>query len=262
MQSTAGCENCGMKYFEDSGFGMEFCLQCGVGRKATSMLGSEQFVYKDAVLNVQSYTRLKRFKKYLCRAARQQSSCTIPKDTWDYLWSKRPYRNAAHIQYTLKQARHLKRKCYDSLPFLTGALCPHVDVPSLGEIEKLKAIDLFKRIDIAIGKGPFISYLFCLEYILKKLGRADMCEHINRIQCPKRREKYKDRLDRIFNSTSSTVNPFETLKRKIASKSTLAPNCPALLKVALLTGDVPSGSNVSSTSSLGKVRLDENLVVE
>ena len=214
---TNGCDHCGKTYFEDSGFGMEFCLQCGIGRRATNTIGSEQFVYKDAVMNVQSYTRLKRFKKYLCRSTRQQSSTTIPKETWDYLWTKRPYRDASHIQWTLKQARHLKRKCYDSLPFLTGALCPHIKVPSLSEGEKINAIDLFKRIDLAIGRGPFISYLFCLEYILKKLGRSDMCEHINRIQCSKRREKYKDLLDRIFESGRSTMNPFEALQFKISS---------------------------------------------
>ena len=212
------CGECGKQFFEDSGFGMEFCLHCGVGRRATNMLGSEQFVFKDAAINVQSYTRLKRFKKYLCRAARQQSSTTIPKETWDYLWSKRPYRDAAHIQWTLKQARHLKRKCYDSLPFLTGALCPHVTVPSLSESEKAQAIDLFRKVDFAIGAGPFISYLFCLEYILKKLGRADVCGHINRIQCPKRRENYKARLDTIFKTSGSRpVNPFEALQFKVPS---------------------------------------------
>jgi hypothetical protein len=146
----------------------------------------------------QSYTRLKRFKKYLCRAMRQQSSCTVPRDTWDYLLSKRPYRDAKHIQWTLKQARHLKRKCYDSLPFLTAALCPDVKVPTMNQVEKKIALDLFRIIDYAVREGPFVSYLFCLEYILRKMGRADMCVHINQIQCPKRREKYRVRLDGIF----------------------------------------------------------------
>ena len=121
---------------------------------------------------------------------RQQSSCTVPRDTWDYLLSKRPYRDAQHIQWTLKQARHLKRKCYDSLPFLTAALCPNVQVPSMNQTEKKNAIDLFKVIDAAVREGPFVSYLFCLEYILRKMGRSDMCAHIS--------EKYQVRLDQIF----------------------------------------------------------------
>jgi hypothetical protein len=98
----------------------------------------------------------------------------------------------------LKQARHLKRKCYDSLPFLTAALCAHIIVPTLNEIEKGKAIRLFNQIDAAIMRGPFVSYLFCLEYILKKMGRDDMVPYINKIQCPKRREKYKQKLNGIF----------------------------------------------------------------
>ena len=116
----------------------------------------------------------------------------------------RPYRNTRHIQLTLKKARHLKRKCYDSLPFLTSALCPQVVVPTLGQQEKLRAIQHFKTIDLSIRTGPFVSYLFCLEYILKKMGREDLCNFINRIQCPKRRAAYQLRLDQIFQDEEGT----------------------------------------------------------
>ena len=90
-------------------------------------------------------------------------------------------------------------------PFLTAALCPHVQVPTITEAEKKQALDLFQTIDSAVQNGPFVSYLFCLEYILRKLGRSDMCSHINRIQCPKRREKYTLMLDGIFRSRGATV---------------------------------------------------------
>ena len=116
-----------------------------------------------------------------------------------------PYRNAKHIQLTLKQARNLKRKCYDSLPFLTSLLCPHIVVPSLDELEKARALQMFNQIDRAIQTGPFVSYLFCLEYILKKMGRADVCVNLNQIQCPKRRAAYTTRLNDIFNEDSADV---------------------------------------------------------
>ena len=73
------------------------------------------------------------------------------------------------------------------------------------EAERKRAIDMFCVIDRSVRDGPFISYLFCLEYILRKLGRSDMCSHINRIQCPKRREKYTLMLDGIFRSRGATV---------------------------------------------------------
>lgn len=191
------CE-CGANFFEEGGFGLNFCLRCGLGRRG-SIQTHDQYVYQDRMPGHQSYTRLKRFKKYLCRAMRQQSSCTIPKETWDYLLERQPYRDAKHVQWTLKQAgRAIRRKCYDSLPFLTAALCPHLTVPTLTETEKANAIELFKKIDGAVKEGPFVSYLFCLEYILKKLGREDVCNYVNHIQCPKRREKYQARLDGIF----------------------------------------------------------------
>ena len=188
---------CGSKFFDQGGFGLDFCLRCGLGLAGFHQ-NYQEYVYQDRIPGQQSYTRLKRFKKYLCRAMRQQSSCTIPKDTWAYLSERGPYRDAKHVQWTLKRARCLKRKCYDSLPFLTHALCPHINVPTLTEWEKTQALEHFKKVDRAFREGPFVSYLFCLEYILKKLGREDMVEYINRIQCTKRRVAYKERLDRIF----------------------------------------------------------------
>lgn len=197
---------CGGKYFDDQGgYGIAFCLNCGVGRR--SMLNAHviPFSFQERISGYQSYTRLKRFKKYLCRAMRQQSCCTVPKATWDYLLEHAPYKDTKHIQHTLKRARHLKRKCYDSLPFLTAALCPLVKVPSLTQQEKHKALQLFQMIDGAIREGPFVSYLFCLEYILKKMGRQDMCQYINRIQCNKRRASYTTRLNKIFAAGSRDI---------------------------------------------------------
>ena len=196
--------SCGSRFFDQGGFGLDFCLGCGIGRRAQLDMGCA-FATQERIPGHQSYTRLKRFKKYLCRAMRQQSSCTVPRETWDYLLSRRPYRDAKHIQWTLKQARHLKRKCYDSLPFLTAALCPDAHVPTLNLSEKQNAIDLFKTIDAAVREGPFVSYLFCLEYILERLGRHDVCEHINKIQCPKRRAAYRHKLDGILGAEAPLV---------------------------------------------------------
>ena len=177
---------------------MDFCLTCGLGMQTMIDNGQSTYTYQDRIPGHQSYTRLKRFKKYLCRAMRQQSSCTVPRETWDYLLAHRPYRTTKHIQLTLKRARHLKRKCYDSLPFLTSLLCPHIKVPHLQEEEKAKAIQMFNTIDAAIQVGPFVSYLFALEYILELIGRSDMLPFINKIQCRKRRHAYRCRLRKIY----------------------------------------------------------------
>ena len=209
---TEPCK-CESTFFEDEGFGIECCLKCGLAR-ASKTTGHFGFCEQDRLVGNQSYTRLKRFRKYLCRAMRQQSNCSVPRETWDYLLSKRPFRNARHIQMVLKQARHLKRKCYDSLPFLTSMLCPHVKLPHIGENEKQVAIQMFNIVDSAISEGPFVSYLYCLEYILKRMGRQDVCEHINKIQCPKRRAAYKVRLDKIFQQHNGI--PITNLLRTLA----------------------------------------------
>lgn len=213
------CTGCRTSGFEVGGFGLDFCLTCGLGRRTkleTVLMSFGGYPPQDSIAGHQSYTRMKRFKKYLCRAMRQQSSCTVPRETWDYLLAHRPYRGAKHIQVTLKQARHLKRKCYDSLPFLTSMLCPDVEVPSLSQQEKTRAIRLFQVVDDAIRQGPFISYLYCLEYILVHMKRSDVCVHINKIQCPKRRAAYKIRLDGIFNEAGPNVGTVKTLLRKLS----------------------------------------------
>ena len=199
------CGHCGTLDFEDGGYGVSFCLRCGVGKPGpiTSEM-AQPFFRADRVLPKQCYPRMKRFKKYLSRAMRAQSANTVPEQTWQYLLEHGPYRDAKHVQSTLKRARHLKRKCYDSLPYLTAALCPHIKVPVLNEGEKATALQMFSRIDRAIQSGPFVSYLYCLEYILLRLDRRDMCAHINRIQCPKRRATYKARLDEIFGKPEAT----------------------------------------------------------
>ena len=263
------CKTCGTSCFEIGGFGLDFCVRCGLGKPGA--IQCDSFVRQDRLSGHQTYTRLKRFKKYLFRAMRMQSGVTIPQETWDYLLERRPYRDAKHVQYTLKQARHLKRKCYDSLPFLTAALCPDLRVPTINEVEKGKAIHLFRKIDASIQSGPFVSYLFCLEYILKKLGRADVCEFINCIQCPKRREAYKIKLDTIFGSEQEPVMSLlrgkavdfaKSLELQVASNARLVPNATSRLEVALLTGDVPGSGDVANTRRLRQVGLDEDLVVQ
>ena len=210
MEKPAKCTNCGNSAFLEGGFGLDTCLQCGLSRSGSF---NTDVVYwnQNQVLPRAFYTRRKRFKKYLSRAMRRQSSSTVPQETWEYLIKRGPYRSARHVQQTLKAARHLKRKCYDSLPFLTATLCPHIKVPVIGEIERNRALDMFDRIDGAIKTGPFVSYLFCLEFILKRMGRSDVCEHINRIQCAKRRAAYQRRLDAIFDEPRDSV--FDLLVR-------------------------------------------------
>ncbi len=193
----SSCVGCNQTSFVEGGFGVAICLHCGLGKSGTIACFGTTHWGQDRVLPKQCYTRRKRFKKYLHRAMRMQSATTIPEETWKYLFAHGPYHDAKHVQRVLKQA-HLKRKCYDSLPYLTATLCSHVHVPRLTEMEKAAAMRLFERIDTAITSGPFVSYLYCLEYILERMGRSDVCKHINQIKCPKRRAAYKIRLNAIF----------------------------------------------------------------
>ena len=248
------------------------CVQTGYGSMVCPWCGREDFrtiydshnaycAYSVPLVPPATYTRMKRFRKYLQRAARQQSTSTVPPGTWDYLFAGKPYSCPGAILRRLKRApKHICKKCYDSLPYLTAALCPQITVPCINENEKEQALQMFTRIDCAIRSGPFVSYLYCLEYILKRLHRSDICEHINCIQCPKRRATYKFRLDKIFGADghetiedilrSSAVHPPESLELQVPGDPTLTPDSFTGLQEALLPGHVAGSGDVPNARRL------------
>ena len=182
-------------------YGTMVCKRCGT--EDFTYLLSAQSSYSAYCVPLHSqatYTRVKRFRKYLQRAAMQQSAATIPESTWDYLLAGEPYRGPGNIVRRLKKApKHIRKKCYDSLPLLVQHLCPHLVVPRLTEADKLNALTAFRTLDAAYNNGePFVSYLFALEYILELIGRSDVVPYINKICCRKRRAAYRLRLNHIF----------------------------------------------------------------
>ena len=199
------CPHCGPNHVRETGYGTLVCTRCGV-ENFTWILSarSSNSPYSVPLHSQATYTRLKRFRKYLQRASMQQSATTIPADTWDYLLAgcagSKTYRSPGNIVRRLKKApKHIRKKCYDSLPLLVKMLCPHIDVPRLTESDKLNALTAFRKLDSAYNQGePFVSYLFALEYILRLIGRADMLPFINKICCRKRRDAYRRRLNKIF----------------------------------------------------------------
>jgi len=193
------CDQCGKTRFDFFGSGLWSCINCG----KTSFMGFDfdpcAWSPNEKLQPRSNYTRQKRFKKYLNRACRIQSSNTVPDATWKYLLDKAPYRGPRDVVHTLKKSR-LKRKCYDSLPLLVSHLCPDHVVPILTETERKRAVKLFDEIDnklYAMPDHPFCSYLYVLEYILYALGRCDMVPYCSRIQCRKRREKYRALLNSV-----------------------------------------------------------------
>jgi hypothetical protein len=202
--------------FEETGFGLDICRQCGVARPG-SFFDPLAFLNHDKIVNPVLYTRQKRFKKYLSRTNRSQSANTIPEETWEYLFERKPFRDAREIHTCLKKAKHLKRKCYDSLPFLCSHLCT-VQVPVLESAQCAQAMRLFETIDYNLKGQSMISYLFCLEFILEKIDRVDMIPFVNRIKCPKRRSRYRKQLESMFGDKPTDIRLLlhpETLHRQI-----------------------------------------------
>ena len=195
------CGACKGSLVVQTEYGSLVCTRCGVENFAFIFDSRTAYMpYCVPLVAPASYTRQKRFRKYLQRAAMQQSGASVPQSTWEYLFKRAPFQAARSIICHLKQApKSIRKKCYDCLPLLIKTLCPHLHVPTLPESDKFLALSAFKQLDHAYTKGePFVSYLFALEYILEIIGRADMLPFINKIQCCKRRNRYRWRLDKIF----------------------------------------------------------------
>ena len=197
------CRACGAQVMPTT-YSTMVCPRCGVEDFSQIYLAQNAYCpYSVPLIAPATYTRVKRFRKYLQRAAKQQSTSSVPPSTWDYLYAGMPYTSPGAIVRRLKQApKSICKKCYDSLPMLVRYLCPDVDVPNLPESDKYQALSAFRQLDEAYTHGePFVSYLYALEYILEMIGRSDMLPFINKIQCRKRRASYRWRLDKIFTRT-------------------------------------------------------------
>ena len=89
------CPDCGPDHVRQTGYGTLVCTRCG--QENFTWILSAQSSYSPYCVPLHSqatYTRLKRFRKYLQRASMQQSASTIPADTWDYLLAGAPYSRA------------------------------------------------------------------------------------------------------------------------------------------------------------------------
>ena len=79
------------------------CTNCGHENFSNVFTTDQAYTpYSIPISGPASYTRVKRFKKYLQRAAMNQSASTIPRDTWDYLLAGQPYRGPGNIVRRLK----------------------------------------------------------------------------------------------------------------------------------------------------------------
>ena len=191
---------CGACRFTRTEYGSVVCCACGIEDMSQIFsVESAYFSYQVPLHSAVTYTRIKRFRKYLQRAAMEQSVCSIPETTWRYLL-QHTYRGPRDIIRYLKRApKHVRKKCYDSLPLLTKQLCPHCTIPVLTANDKYRALEAFRKLDRAYGSGePFVSYLYALEYILELIGCSSVLPFINKIQCRKRRAAYRFRLDGVF----------------------------------------------------------------
>ena len=201
-------EQCACDQMLETDYGSQVCTLCGVENFHSILCSSASTqAYCVPLCSTATYTRLKRFKKYLNRSTMSQSQNSIPPVTWDYLLAGSPYSSPQAIVRRLKKdPKSVRKKCYDSLPLLVHHLCPKYKVPRLNEIEKMLAVRAFLVLERAYQEGEqFVSYLYALEYILQLIGRTDMLPCINKISCKKRRSAYKLRLNRIFRNFSSTT---------------------------------------------------------
>ena len=188
------CSPCPTNKKINTGFGLEICTACGLTVVGGPLCAPENIMprgHPTSITQKLTYTRRKRFRKYLSRACMKQNTSSIPNSTWEYLIDRKPYSRPEQIIHTLKKSK-LKMKCYDSLPLLCANLTD-INVPKISQHEFHRAMQIFLKIDENYSANTeFVSYLYMLEYILLEIGRRDLLPFINKIRCPKRRRKYSD----------------------------------------------------------------------
>ena len=94
------CKCSGMPVITE--YGSYVCPTCGVENVSFIVVDSYT---PSTPLRQNTYTRMKRFRKYLQRAAMHQSAVSVPDQTWKYLLDRGPYRSPACIVRQLKKAR-------------------------------------------------------------------------------------------------------------------------------------------------------------
>ena len=198
MKPCIGCNRSQLDLLLATDYHTLVCTACGVENPGY-LTPADNSAWNCVLVPTQTYTRLKRFRKYLARASKAQNASSVPEQTWQYLLAHGPYKTPGAIIRTLKAAgKRIKKKCYDSLPLFCEQLAD-IRVPNLTELDKFRATAAFKKLDTAYSQGePFVSYLYALEYILGRIGRSDVLPFINKIQCRKRRYRYRMRLDKIY----------------------------------------------------------------
>lgn len=147
--------SCGCKGFPQvTNYGSLVCLMCGVEDLSQMWMTDTTFVPRGALQCTGTYTRQKRFRKYVHRTAMHQSATCVPNETWEYLLKRGPYSGPRDIVARLKRLRRSNmKKCYDCLPYLTSVLCPHLQVPHLDETDKNDAMFLFRKLDYEYTRG-------------------------------------------------------------------------------------------------------------
>jgi len=155
------CDFCDRAMLRLTEYGTMVCTDCGC-EDFRVLLSTEHacIPYSIPLHTPATYTRVKRFRKYLQRASMNQSASTIPEATWAYLMEGVP---PANIIRRLKKApKNVRKKCYDSLPLLVQLLCPHIEVPRLTESDKLQALVSFNRLDSAYCAGNHLCLISLL----------------------------------------------------------------------------------------------------
>ena len=102
MWST--CAACGKEgtacgtLFVDTGFGKVICMSCGTlqSHELACFANVLPRGYGAVVPAKQTYTRFKRFRRYLQRACVNQCNSSVPDETWEYLHAHQPFRGPRH----------------------------------------------------------------------------------------------------------------------------------------------------------------------
>ena len=174
------------------------CTQCGV---EVYEGGCPQPIYNLAPLP-KGYSRTDRFRVLVRKILGRHPGPPATDLVWSYLTDNKPFQSLSQIIAALKKSK-LRMKHYQCAHIFSNIFStPEASPFSTTELSSIEN-ELCRRFDNTLYKwnsrfsGRFFSYTWLLEKFLFSIEIPFYIKYLKRLQCPLRRQKYKDMWDDI-----------------------------------------------------------------
>jgi hypothetical protein len=199
MQPAHICTDCREGRLIETSYHTKLCLFCGLERRSSFSTSNMMYASPPPRELPPTYNRSTRFKELLHKILGIESGPKVTDPIWMFLKQLSPFQSPQDIFHNLKKSS-LTNKHYNSVHIFTKIFCPTFASPSLPtNIIHIIALLCQRFDDILLMWNQstcptFFSYNYLLEVFLTEHDMTQFLPFLKKLQCPKRREKYKNKV--------------------------------------------------------------------